>query len=193
MKVYYVNINREVDILSTSQKLNKYNQIERVLKMNLYELTENYRNLQELLENDEIDQSIITAALDEVGGNIEEKSENIAKLIKSLEVDINGFKDEEKRLAAKRKSLEIRVKSLKEYIESAMKVTGKKKFKGQLFTFSIQKNPPSVNITDLSLIPQEYYIEQEPLLNKKQLLADLKQGELIDGAELKQTEGLRIR
>lgn len=82
--------------MSTSQKLNKYNQIERVLKMNLYELTENYRNLQELLENDEIDQSIITAALDEVGGNIEEKSENIAKLIKSLEVDINGFKDEEK-------------------------------------------------------------------------------------------------
>ena len=161
--------------------------------MKLYELTENYRNLQDLLDNPEIDQSIITVALDEVGGNIEEKSENIAKLIKSFEVDINGFKDEEKRLAAKRKSLEIRVKSLKEYIESAMKVTGKKKIKGQLFTFSIQKNPPSVKITDNTLIPKEYYIQQEPLLDKKTVLAELKNGVIVPGAELLQTESLRIR
>lgn len=161
--------------------------------MRLYELAENYLNLQELLENDEIDQEIITKALDEVGGELEDKAENIAKLIKTLEVDVNGYKSEEKRLSDKRKSLENRIKSLKEYLDSAMKITGKKKFKGQLFSFNIQKNPPSVNITEQSLIPKEYFIEQEPVLDKKSLLSDLKDGKEIPGAEIKQTESLRIR
>lgn len=161
--------------------------------MKLYELAENYLNLQELLENEEIDQELIVNALDEVGGELEDKAENIAKLIKTLEVDINGYKTEEKRLTDKRKSLENRVKSLKEYLDSAMKITGKTKFKGQLFSFNIQKNTPSVNILDDELIPEKYFIEQVPVLDKKSLLADLKNGEEISGAEIKQTESLRIR
>ena len=161
--------------------------------MNLYELTENYRNLQELLDNPEIDQEIITNALDEVGEQLEEKAENIAKLIKTLEVEVNGYKTEEKRLADRRKTLENRITGLKSYIDAAMKATGKKKFKGQLFSFNIQKNPPSVNITDSTLIPKEYFVEQEPVLDKKTVLAELKNGVIVPGAELKQTESLRIR
>ena len=161
--------------------------------MNLYELTENYRNLQELLDNPEIDQEIITNALDEVGEQLEEKAENIAKLIKTLEVEVNGYKTEEKRLADRRKTLENRITGLKSYIDAAMKATGKKKFKGQFFSFNIQKNPPSVNITDSTLIPKEYYIEQEPVLDKKTVLAELKNGVIVPGTELKQTESLRIR
>ena len=161
--------------------------------MNLYELTENYRNLQELLDNPEIDQEIITNALDEVGEQLEEKAENIAKLIKTLEVEVNGYKTEEKRLADRRKTLENRITGLKSYIDAAMKATGKKKFKGQLFSFNIQKNPRSDNITDSTLIPKEYYIQQEPLLDKKTVLAELKNGVIVPGAELLQTESLRIR
>ena len=161
--------------------------------MKLYELTENYRNLQDLLDNPEIDQDLITNALDEVGEQLEEKAENIAKLIKTLEVEVNGYKTEEKRLADRRKTLENRITGLKSYIDAAMKATGKKKFKGQLFSFNIQKNPPSVNITDSTLIPKEYYIEQEPVLDKKTVLAELKNGVIVPGTELKQTESLRIR
>ncbi|SCJ98991.1 Siphovirus Gp157 [uncultured Clostridium sp.] len=161
--------------------------------MKLYELAENYLNLQELLENQEIPQELITKALDQVDGELEEKAENIAKLIKTLEVDINGFKEEEKRLSDKRKSLENRVKGLKEYLDGAMKLTGKTKFKGKLFSFNIQKNPPSASILDESLIPEKYLIKQEPLIDKKSILMDLKNGEDIPGAELKQTESLRIK
>ena len=161
--------------------------------MKLYELTENYLNLQELLENEEIPKEMVTEALDNVGEELEAKAENIAKLIKTLEVDITGYKQEETRLSTKRKSLENRVKSLKEYLDNAMKVTGKTKFKGQLFSFSIQKNPPSVNVVDEKLIPEEYFIPQEPTLDKKRLLTDIKSGVEIPGAEIKQTESLRIR
>ncbi|MFQ9546396.1 MAG: siphovirus Gp157 family protein, partial [Clostridium sp.] len=131
--------------------------------MKLYELTQNYLNLQELLENPEIPAEMIETALNEVGGQIEDKAENIAKLIKTLEADVSGFKAEEKRLADRRKSLENRVTGLKNYIDNSMKVTGKNKFKGQLFSFSIQKNPPSLNVEDEKLIPEEYWIEQAPV------------------------------
>ena len=161
--------------------------------MKLYELTENYINLQQLLENEEIPKEMVIDALDNVGEELEAKAENIAKLIKTLEVDITGYKAEETRLALKRKSLENRVKSLKEYLDNAMKVTGKTKFKGQLFSFSIQKNPPSVNVIDEKLIPEEYFIPQEPALDKKRLLSDLKSGIKVEGAEVKQTESLRIK
>lgn len=161
--------------------------------MKLYELTQNYLNLQELLENEEIPKEMVTEALDNVGEELEAKAENIAKLIKTLEVDITGYKAEELRLALKRKSLENRVKSLKEYLDNAMKITGKTKFKGQLFSFSIQKNPPSVNVVDEKLIPEEYFIPQEPALDKKRLLTDMKNGIEVQGAEIKQTESLRIR
>ena len=161
--------------------------------MKLYELTENYLNLQELLENPEVPQDLITSALEQVGEELEVKAENIAKLIKSLEVDIAGFKEEEKRLSDRRKSLENRVKNLKEYLDGAMKATGKTKFKGKLFSFNIQKNAPGVSILDEKLIPKEYLIEQAPVIDKKAILNDLKNGEDIPGVEIKQTESLRIR
>lgn len=161
--------------------------------MKLYELAENYLNLQELLENQEIQQELITNALDQVDGELEEKAENIAKLIKTLEVNINGFKGEEKRLSTQRKTLESRVKSLKGYLDEAMKLTGKRKFKGKIFSFNIQPNPPSVSVLDEKLIPQKYFIEQEPLIDKKSILIDLKNGQDIPGVELKQTESLRIK
>lgn len=161
--------------------------------MKLYELQQSYLNLQELLENADIPQEVIIKALDEVGEQLEEKAENIAKLIKTLEVDITGFKEEEKRLADQRKVLENRVKNLKEYLDGAMKATGKLKFKGKLFSFNIQKNPPSVDIINEKSIPSEFFIEQQPLLDKKALLAALKEGKEIEGATIKQTESLRIR
>ena len=161
--------------------------------MKLYELTESYLNLQELLENPEVPQDLITSALEQVGEELEVKAENIAKLIKTLEVDIAGFKEEEKRLSDRRKSLENRVKNLKEYLDWAMKATGKTKFKGKLFSFNIQKNAPGVSILDEKLIPKEYLIEQAPVIDKKAILNDLKNGEDIPGVEIKQTESLRIR
>lgn len=161
--------------------------------MKLYELTENYLNLQELLENDEVPKEMVIDALDSVGEELEVKAENIAKLIKTLEVDISGYKAEETRLSKKRRTLENEIKSLKEYLDNAMKITGKTKFKGQLFSFNIQKNAPSIKVVDEKLIPSEYFIPQEPTLNKKRLLTDLKNGVEIPGAEINQTESLRIR
>lgn len=161
--------------------------------MKLYELTQNYLNLQVLLDDETVGTDIINKALNEVGGEIEEKAENIAILIKNLESDVEGFKKEEERLAAKRSSAENKIKGLKTYLDTTMRAVNKLKFKTKLFNFNIQNNAPSVEVLDEKSIPKEYFLEQEPKLDRKALLAALKEGKEIKGATIKQTKSLRIR
>ena len=160
--------------------------------MKLYELTQNYINLQELLEDPEIPVEVINTALSEVTEEIEEKAENIAKLIKSMELDAAAIKEEETRLSSKRKSLEGRVKNLKEYLEGAMRAVDKKKIKGKLFSFNIQKNPASLDIYDTSMIPKDY-IKVVETFDNAEIKKALKEGIDVPGAILTQSESLRIR
>lgn len=161
--------------------------------MKLYEIAEQYKNLENLLENDDIPAELIKEGLGQLEGQFNEKAENICKIIKNNESDIKGLKEEEKRLADRRKALESKNSSLKDYLDSTMKQLDIKKVNSNIFTLSIQKNQPSVNITALESIPAKYFIEQEPLLNKKAILQDLKQNIEVVGAEIKQTKSLRIR
>ncbi|MDM0609451.1 siphovirus Gp157 family protein [Clostridium perfringens] len=160
--------------------------------MKLYDLAQSYLNLQELLENPEVPKELILESLRKVGGELEEKAENIAKLIKTIDLEVKAIEEEEKRLANNRKAMKNKSKALKDYLEGAMMSTGKTKFKSNLFSFNIQKNAPSVDVIDENLIPKEF-IEFEPIVKKKEILAALKNGEVIEGVKLKQTESLRIR
>ena len=157
--------------------------------MNLYELSLAFQEVQ----NMDLDPEVMKDTLDSIEDAIENKAENIAKLIRNHEADISAYKEEEDRLKTKRQAMENKVKWLKTYLEDNMKLTGKTKFKSGMFNFSIQKNPASVNIVDEKAIPEEFLIQQPPKVDKTTLKEALKNGIEIPGAELKQTEGLRIR
>lgn len=157
--------------------------------MNLYELSLSFQEVQ----NMDLDPEVMKDTLDSINDAIESKAENIAKLIRNLESDVSAYKEEEDRLKTKRQATENKVKWLKTYLEDNMKLTGKTKFKSGMFNFSIQKNPASVNITDEKIIPGEFLIPQPPKVDKTSLKEILKRGIEVPGAELKQTEGLRIR
>ena len=64
--------------------------------MKLYELAQNYAQLLEMAEEMESDALVDT--LEALQGEIEEKAENIAKLVKNLEADAKIIKEEEQRL-----------------------------------------------------------------------------------------------
>lgn len=69
-----------------------------------------------------------------------------------------------------------------------------KKVQGNLFTVTIQKNPQSVNILNEDLIPEKFKITKTTTsIDRRELLAALKEGQAVEGAEIKQTESLRIR
>lgn len=162
------------------------------MSINLYELTLNYKNLEELLDNPEIPDYLLSDALKEINETFELKVENIAKVIRGQELDVIGLKEEIDRLTKIKRTKENRITYLKQYLKDNMQALDKLKVKGKLFTISVQNSAPSVEIKDLTLIPKEFIrIIEEP--SKKEILAELKDGKAIEGAELKVSKSLRIR
>lgn len=160
--------------------------------MNLYELNENYNRLMMMLEDDE-ENVAIQDTLDSIDEAIEQKFENIEKWRRNLQVSIDGFKAEEERIKAKRQALEKRSACLKQYLQDFMFNTGRTKVNTDIFDFRIQKNPASVQVTELEKIPQEFLIPQDPKVDKTSIKAALKNGIFIPGVEMVQTEGLRVK
>jgi DNA mismatch repair ATPase MutS len=160
-------------------------------EVKLYELTDSYLRLMELAED--TDQQVFADTLQSIQEVIEDKAENIAKLVKNLSADIDALKSEEKRLADRRKVLENKVDWLKQYLKEQMEVAGIDKVKRPTLNVSIQNNPPKIKVINEGIIPSQYMIQQDPKLDKKAMLADLKNGVDIPGVELEKTKGVRIR
>ena len=160
----------------------------------LYELTEMYQNIWELIDDEEIDLEALEMALTQIEDTIETKAESMAILVKSIEGDVVALKKEESRLAKRRKALENKQINIKNYLENQLNIMGIDKVKTKLFTVSLQNNPPSANILDENLIPEQYKkTVTTTSIVKKDILEDLKNGVAIEGAEIKQGKSLRIR
>lgn len=163
--------------------------------MKLYEVAEAFAQIQDFLNNAETDEEIVAIkeVLIDYECQFEEKVENIVYLLKNMEADIDVLKSEEKRLNEKRKSLERKTESLKDYLFSAFMQTGTERIKYPQFTVSIRNNPESVNVTDITKIPQDYFVPQPPKLNKDGLKKAIKDGMEIDGVELVRNKSIQIR
>lgn len=164
--------------------------------MTLYELTADYQNLLMLAEDPDTDPQAFADTLEGIEGAIEDKAENYAKVIRTLEGDAAACDAESKRLRNKKQTIENNIKRMKAALQFTMQTTGKTKFKTSLFSFGIRKNPPSVVIDTANVrdFPNEYIIESEPVLDKKALKDALKAGEDLEGlCHLEQSESLSIR
>ena len=161
--------------------------------MTLYELTADYEGLLAMAEDPDIDEQAFLDTLEGIEGAIEDKADNYAKVIRSLEADAAACDAEAKRLRAKKQTIENNIKRMKTALQYAMETTGKTKFKTALFSFGIQKNPASVVIDHAGKVPANYWIPQPPELDKKAIKAYLKENEGVEWAHLEQTESLMIR
>jgi len=146
--------------------------------MKLYELTGQYEEITNLLYDGEADEQTVLDTLESIDGEIEDKADNYAKIIKNMLADAEAVKEEEERLHKRRMSLENRVKWLKETLKANLEFIGKTKFKTELFSFSVSKNGGKQPLTiteNTDEIPGKFLVQQNPLPNKeaiRDLLAD---------------------
>lgn len=159
--------------------------------MKLYELSQSYNQLLEMAE--ELDQETFLDTLESIQEEMDVKIENTAKLIRSLQGDIEAIKVEEKRLADRRKAMENKIESIKSYLQNEMEVAGIDKVKRPTFTISVVNNPPCVQIEDESVIPSNYLVPVPDKIDKKAILTALKNGEYIEGCTLSQSRSVRIK
>ena len=160
---------------------------------NLYQLTNNYETVLNMLYDEDTDEQMILDTLEAIEGEIEDKADNYAKIIKELEAKQNARKEEAKRLTESAKVFENRVKALKSNLFNSMKATGKTKFATDLFSFNIAKNGGKQPLTIDGEVPEEYtkaVIENDT----DKIRQALENGEKLTFAHLESRgESLRIK
>lgn len=164
--------------------------------MTLYELTGQMQELLAMMEDPEIDPQIIEDTMEGLSGEIEDKADGYAKVRVELMAQSASLKAEIDRLTLRRQAIEKNIDRLMTALKTAMIATGKVKFKTELFSFGIQRNPAKVVIDEqyIENVPEEYLIPQEPKVDKAKIKEDLKAGKDLEGiAHLEQDESLRIR
>ena len=157
----------------------------------LYELTEKYRKFNQFvddsLDNEDLsedDLQLFVDTLDGINDAIEVKVENIVKFMKNIEGDIEAFKNEEKRLAKRRKYLENKYDGLKNYMSDMLELSRIEKVNAGNFVVKFQKSPASVEVLNEQDVPEVYREPQPDKIKKKEMLKDLKDGLAIAGVIL---------
>lgn len=160
----------------------------------LYALTERYQILQNLLVDGEVDEQTLKDTMASVEGDITQKVDNCAAVMRSLELEADAYRIEEVRLAERRKVLEANRDRLKRYVQFELESVGIDKCKGARFYVTIQNNPWKVNISDEAAVPADYWREVlERSLDKKAVLEALKAGDSVPGATMTQERSLRVK
>lgn len=158
---------------------------------NLYELTSDLREISEI---EDIDAEQVEQIKAVIKAEIDKKSSGIVALVRNLEGDVDTIKAEIDRLNNLKKVKENRINNIKNYTKEYLEEVGIKKVSTSLGNISIRKTPGAVEILDEDLIPTEYKSEVVTVkVDKKAILAELKEGVVIQGVNLKTGTSLSIK
>lgn len=157
--------------------------------MKLYEMAAHMEILAGMLETG----AAVEDTLESLEGTFEDKIENCMKMYRNLIGQRDMCKAEAHRLNERAQAHEKQAEALKRYVEDCMKRAGKDKMKTPLFTLWIQNNPEAVEITEESHIPQHFWRQPPAVVDKQGIKEVLSKGLPVPGAQLKQSQSLRVR
>lgn len=126
---------------------------------------------------------------------LEDKIDGYCKLIRNLEADNNGLKDEIERMSAAVKRNNNKIEWLKNTLTNVLNANNTKSAKGALFSVRLQSGPGKLELkVPESELPEEY-IKTTQSVNKAALKEDLKSSDLTenDYCQIVKSESLRIK
>lgn len=158
--------------------------------MKIYELTRNYQNLEELLDNESVDNTVLKTEMDKIVDTIGVKFTNLQKIITNYKAIAEKQKEEEDRIRKKRQANEKKIEILREYMLTNLEKLENKKIKTDGYTFSTKKVESVV--VDLDLLTEEYY-KITKTADKTKIKQDIKSGKEITGARIHIKNCLNVR
>ena len=164
--------------------------------MTIYQITNDYLQLMQMMEDPELDPQTLADTMEGIEGELEDKADNYARVMKNMEADLNGIKAEIERLSTRKKTIENNIKRMKEALQFSMETTGKTKFKTELFSFGIRKNAPAVIMDEpyIENVPERFLKYSDPTINRSAIKEAIQNGEDLEGlAHLEQSSSLSIR
>ncbi len=169
--------------------------------MNLFEISQQYIDFCNAVENGDIPEEAIPDTLESLEGDFKAKADNIAGFIKSLEYDASSLEQEAKTLSERAKGKKTKAQSLRQYLFRQMQDTGLSRIDTPRNLLSIRKNPPKVTITqenEFILWAQQNGRDDllkfsDPAINKKEVAAQIKLGNTMPGCSIVQEFRLDIK
>lgn len=161
----------------------------------LYKLSGEYLALMQQLDSLDLDEQTIADTIEASGLTeaIQSKAQGVEMVARAALQYVPAIDAEIKRLQDLKAARERIAKGLRDYLKRNMEDAGIEKIECALFKFSIQKNPPAVDLYEPALLPTGYMVTPPappPAPDKKAIAADLKAGKDVPGARL--TQGTRL-
>ena len=163
--------------------------------MKLYELTRQKQDLlNAIADMDHEDLELSDAVgdtLDALNEAIEAKAEDVASFIFSLQADSAALKQEEQRLAERRRLNDAKIERMKTYLHDMLTDAQIDRVKGLKYTIGFRKSE-KVAVTDVDALPERFLrIKREP--NLTALKEALKAGQAFEGVSITTNRNLSIR
>lgn len=158
--------------------------------MNLFEINEQYRAVEEM----DLNPKVLQDTLDAIADARDVKLDNIAFLIEKSKMQADFLKNKIKELQEAKKVLENKQKSLKDYMTAALDEAGIKELQTSNHILKTRNYKKSVIIDRLEDIPDEYKkTEMVVKADSMALYRALMDGKDIKGAHLKDNRGTVIK
>lgn len=163
---------------------------------NLYELMSDFAELQAAVEDDDVGEERLDEllqAIEETKGSLTQKVDNICRLIRNVDAEEEKFRNEERRLATRRKAKANKAARIRDWLKSSLDLLDLDKVKTDIFEVSIVEQGHRIIVTDESMLPEEFMrVKRSPdmtRLNK----AYKEDGEIPPGCDVVLTKAMRIR
>lgn len=166
--------------------------------MKLYEISENYRNIADLLTSPELAENPdVIGALEAIEDEFNNKAVNTVKAIKMVESDIDTIDGEIKRLQAMKKVRQNALDDVKDYLKLNMAKSGIFKIESPLFKISYaERQNAAVELNEELFLANnlnEDLVSVKITPSKTAIKKALEAGEQIIGARLVDSQVLTIR
>jgi len=151
------------------------------------------------LENMETDgeqslEEAIKNSLDDLNLDLNEKVDNLCRLINSIEGSKATISNEIARLGDRKKSCDTRIAGIKQYLLDTVQELNKKSVKTELYTVTNATGRDGIIIDDEKAIPSDFvHVEVVEKIDKKALLKAAKE-RIINGCHIEKSKNtLRIK
>jgi hypothetical protein len=164
------------------------------MQKHLFALADEFIDLAKLLvDESDMPNEIINEILDAHSGEFSEKAWNVAAMVLQFDSEADMVRTAEKRMSARRKTLESRADWLRDYLLVQLIRTGTNELSSAEFVVKVCDNPPRTIIDDEDAIPDDYKEEETVIsIKKAELRSAMLDGEIIPGAHLEKGKRLKF-
>lgn len=160
----------------------------------LYEIANEYTDLFNKLSEDGFDEATIDDTLSPITKSFEEKAKNVVSWVNNVSSELETLENHQKNIQDRIKKRKSEIEFYRNYIKNNMIRMEIKSIKCPLFDISIKNSIPKLIKDDEMSIPSEY-IKTETItkIDDAKLKNDIKNGLVVAGAHLEETQALTIK